>query len=98
MEIGSFISSFIAIVFFILSYTNTNCNYFVYLVKLFVKTIYILLLTGIFYISLLNERIIGVNEPKAIDVYNGLTELKITKVNNIPTDTIVVFKKLKNEN
>ena len=49
--------------------------------------------------SLLNERIIGENEPKAIDVYNGLTELKIIKVNDIPTDTIVVFKKkLKNEN
>lgn len=44
------------------------------------------------------ERIIGENEPKAIDVYNGLTELKITKVNDMPTDTIVVFKKLKNEN
>lgn len=92
MQIVPFIFSFIAIVFFILSHTDINCNYFVYFVKLFVKTIYILTLTGIFYISLLNERIIEENEPKAIDVYNGLTELKITKVNNIPTDTIVVFK------
>lgn len=98
MQIVPFISSFIAIVFFLSSYTDINCNYFVYFVKLFVKTVYILALTGIFFMSLLNERIIGENEPKAIDVYNGLTELKITKVNDMPTDTIVVFKNLKNEN
>lgn len=31
-------------------------------------------------------------EPTAIDVYRGLTELEITSVNGVPTDTIVVFK------
>lgn len=31
--------------------------------------------------------------PSAIDVYRGNTELEITSVNGIPTDTIVVFKK-----
>lgn len=30
--------------------------------------------------------------PTAIDVYRGNTELKITSVNGIPTDTVVVFK------
>ena len=30
--------------------------------------------------------------PTALDVYRGNTELKITSVNGIPTDTIVVFK------
>lgn len=32
------------------------------------------------------------NEPKAIDVYRGNTELIITSVNGIPTDTTVVYK------
>ena len=31
--------------------------------------------------------------PTALDVYRGNTELKITSVNGIPTDTTVVFKK-----
>ena len=31
--------------------------------------------------------------PSALDVYRGNTELEITCVNGIPTDTIVVFKK-----
>ena len=35
-----------------------------------------------------------INEPKptALDVYRGNTELKITTVNGITTDTVVVFK------
>jgi hypothetical protein len=28
-----------------------------------------------------------------LDVYRGNTELKITSVNGVPTDTVVVFKK-----
>ena len=31
--------------------------------------------------------------PSALDVYRGNTELKITSVNGVPTDTTVVFKK-----
>lgn len=30
--------------------------------------------------------------PSALDVYRGNTELEITSVNGIPTDTVVVFK------
>lgn len=30
--------------------------------------------------------------PTALDVYRGDTELEITSVNGVPTDTIVVFK------
>ena len=30
--------------------------------------------------------------PTALDVYRGNTELRITSVNGIPTDTVVVFK------
>ena len=30
--------------------------------------------------------------PQAIDVYRGKTSLEITSVNNIPTDTTVVWK------
>ena len=32
------------------------------------------------------------NKPTPLDVYRGNTELKITSVNGVPTDTIVVFK------
>ena len=30
--------------------------------------------------------------PTALDVYRGNTELEITSVNGIPTDTVVIFK------
>lgn len=30
--------------------------------------------------------------PSAIDVYRGNTELEITSVNEVPTDSVVVFK------
>lgn len=30
--------------------------------------------------------------PKPIDVYRGYTELEVTSVNGVPTDTIVVWK------
>ena len=32
-------------------------------------------------------------KPTALDVYQGNTELEITSVNGVPTDTVVVFKK-----
>lgn len=31
-------------------------------------------------------------KPTALDVYRGNTELRITSVNGVPTDTVVVFK------
>jgi hypothetical protein len=33
-----------------------------------------------------------VEGPKAIDVYRDKTELRITSVNGVPTDTVVVWK------
>ena len=33
------------------------------------------------------------NRPQAIDVYRGKTTLKVTYENNVPIDTVVVFKK-----
>ena len=30
--------------------------------------------------------------PKAIDVYRGNTALKITSINGVPKDTVVIFK------
>lgn len=32
------------------------------------------------------------NIPKAIDVYRGNTEIEIHSINNIPQDTVVVWK------
>ena len=31
-------------------------------------------------------------KPTALDVYRGNTELEITSVNGVPTDSVVVFK------
>lgn len=42
-------------------------------------------------ICLLSD-IMGKHKPSAIDVYHGNTELEITLVNGVPTDTVVVFK------
>ena len=36
--------------------------------------------------------IIGKPKPSALDVYRGNTELEITSVNGVPTDSVVVFK------
>jgi hypothetical protein len=53
---------------------------------------------GMFVIILLIVEIILIcdisNEvkPKAIDVYRGNTELQIHSINNIPQDTVVVWK------
>ena len=38
------------------------------------------------------SNIIGKPTPSAIDVYRGNTELEITSVNGVPTDSVVVFK------
>lgn len=38
------------------------------------------------------SNIIGKPTPSALDVYRGNTELKITSVNGVPTDSVVVFK------
>ena len=55
-------------------------------------SIYIIILT-IFEILLILDMQNTQPEPTAIEVYRGLTELEITTVNGVPTDTVVVFKK-----
>lgn len=38
--------------------------------------------------------IMGLSDPpKAIDVYRGKTELKVTYEDSIPVDTVVIYKK-----
>lgn len=50
----------------------------------------------IWALGLIGGYVIGLivvdDEPTALDVYRDKTELKITSVNGIPTDTIVVYK------
>lgn len=50
----------------------------------------------IWTIGLIGGYLIGLivvdDEPTALDVYRDKTELKITSINGIPTDTVVVFK------
>ena len=48
----------------------------------------ILMVIEIYFLS----NIIGKPKPSAIDVYRGNTELEITSVNGVPTDTVVVFR------
>ena len=44
------------------------------------------------FLSIVYYSINTVHKPIALDVYRGNTELKITSVNGVPTDTVVVFK------
>ena len=39
------------------------------------------------------SNIIGKPTPSALDVYRGNTELEITSINGISTDTVDIFKK-----
>ena len=48
---------------------------------------FILFIAFLIHVSNTSEPI-----PTALDVYRGNTELEITSVNEIPTDTVVVFK------
>ena len=48
---------------------------------------YFVFIFGCFIIGHVN------NKPKAIDVYKGKTELRITYEGNTPVDSAVVFKK-----
>lgn len=45
------------------------------------------------FISIVLIKVESVMYPTALDVYRGNTELEITSVNGVPTDTVVVFKK-----
>lgn len=47
---------------------------------------------GILFMVTLSTAITSHEVPKAIDVYRGKTSLEITSVNNIPTDSTVVWK------
>ena len=38
------------------------------------------------------SNIIEKQKPSALDVYRGNTELEITSVNGVPTDSVVVYK------
>ena len=53
------------------------------------QIILILIVVEVYLLSNIIER----PTPSALDVYRGNTELEITSVNGMPTDTIVVFKK-----
>lgn len=44
------------------------------------------------FLSIVFYVISTTNKPTPLDVYRGNTELEITSVNGVPTDTVVVFK------
>lgn len=47
---------------------------------------------GVLFLVTLCTAITSLNAPQAIDVYRDKTSLEITSVNNIPTDSTVVWK------
>ena len=47
---------------------------------------------GILFLVTLYMAVTSLKVPQAIDVYRGKTSLEITSVNNIPTDSTVVWK------
>lgn len=53
----------------------------------------IFVLGGLFCMAISNEK--ESKQPKPIDVYRGKTTLKITYVDSIPQDTLVVWKEYK---
>ena len=66
------------------SVCNTDFGAFSYMFWLFSFT------SGFFLcLAIVNK---GLEGPKAIDVYRNKTELRITSVNGVPTDTVVVWK------
>ena len=48
----------------------------------------ILVIIEVYLLSNIKEK----PTPSALDVYRGNTELEITSVNGVPTDSVVVFK------
>lgn len=50
----------------------------------------IFILGGLFFIAILNST--ESKQPKPIDVYRGKTTLKISYVDSIPQDTLVIWK------
>ena len=50
--------------------------------------IMILMVIEICLVTIITEK----PTPSALDVYRGNTELEITSVNGVPTDSVVVFK------
>ena len=51
--------------------------------------IIILIIIEVCLLNIITEK----TKPSALDVYRGNTELEITSVNGVPTDSVVVFKK-----
>lgn len=79
---------FIVALLFFLEFINSLTNLYGDSFNVSSIILYVLL-----FITSLATAIVCVNTPKAIDVYRGKTSLEITSINNIPTDTIVVWKK-----
>ena len=57
------------------------------------KGLVLLVTAFLIFISIILIKVESVMYPTALDVSRGNTELEITSVNGVPTDTVVVFKK-----
>lgn len=67
--------------------------YFVYRYGIHIKKLFVIfILGGLFSMSILN--LIESKQPKPIDVYRGKTTLKISYIDSIPQDTLVIWNNL----
>ena len=90
MIIGAIVVGILIVVLLILvKYIKSNIDDSFDLGFFMGELIMILIVLEVFFLS----NIIEEPTPSALDVYRGNTELEITSVNGIPTDTIVVYKK-----
>lgn len=89
MIIGAIIVGILILVLIILiGYIRDRCDESFDAGVFIGAVIMILMVIEICLIEIIKEK----PTPSALDVYRGNTELEITSVNGVPTDTVVVFK------
>ena len=89
MIIGAIIVGILILVLIILiAYISDRCDGSFDAGVFIGAVIMILMVIEICLVAIITEK----PTPSALDVYRGNTELEITSVNGVPTDTVVVFK------
>ena len=89
MVIGAIIVGILICILIILSFhisNNSTEDFDIGVIIGYFMTI--LVIIEVYLLSNIKEK----PTPSALDVYRGNTELEITSVNGVPTDSVVVFK------
>ena len=83
---------YILAVIFLLHFIRSNFNLYFDYGDGTIRWVINIIFYGILFMVTLCTAITTHKTPQAIDVYRGKTSLEITSVNNIPTDSTVVWK------